>query len=205
MTHAKVVTLVVSISLVALLAGCSGDSGSRRTTISQTSETTNVEGRDAVMRPTRALTDANILAILEAANKGEIMEAKLAQQRAMNPEVRLYASRMTQEHQALLDQGSNLASRLNITPALPAGDRELTTEHQVDIESLKSKSGEAFDRAYLDHKIQVHEQVLRRLEDAAMEAQHPEVRTLLAQVQPGIQAHLKAARDLQRGLLNGQR
>jgi putative membrane protein len=123
----------------------------------------------------------------------------------MNPEVRLYASRMTQEHQALLDQSSNLASRLNITPALPPGDRELTSEHQVDVESLKSKSGEAFDRAYLEHKIQVHEQVLRRLEDAAMEAQHPEVRTLLAQVQPGIQAHLKAARDLQRDLLNGQR
>ncbi len=204
MTHVKIVTFVVTAGLVALLVGCSSDSGSSRTTITQTAQTTtSVDRREGAVRPT--LTDANILAILEAANRDEIMEGKLAQQRAMNPEVRLYASRMTQEHQTLLEQSSNLASRLNITPTLPPGDRELTSEHQVDIESLKSKSGEAFDRAYLDHKIRMHEQVLRKLEDAAMEAQHPEVRTLLAQVQPGIHAHLKAARDLQRDLLNGQR
>ena len=186
-----------------MLVGCSSDSGSSRTTITQMAPTTtSVERRERAVRPT--LTDANILAILEAANRDEIMEGKLAQQRAMNPEVRLYASRITQEHQTLLEQSSNLASRLNITPTLPPGDRELTSEYQVDIESLKSKSGEAFDRAYLEHKIQMHEQVLRRVEVLPWKRSIPNA-DLVAQVQPGIRAHLKAARDLQRDLLNGQR
>ena len=146
----------------------------------------------------RRLTDANILAILEAANVHTIQESQLAQQRAANPDVRLLASRLTQERQALQEQNSNAASRLNITPALPAGERDMTVSNQQHLESLKDKSGDAFDEAYLEHRIEMDEKVLNQLDEASSDVQSTDVRTLVAQAKAGIQANLKTARELQR-------
>jgi putative membrane protein len=146
----------------------------------------------------RRLTDANILAILEASSFHTIQESKLAQQRAANPDVRLLASRLTQDHQALQQETSNVASRLNVTPALPAGERDMAMTNQSSMESLREKSGDAFDEAFLTHRIQMHEKMLNRLDEASTDVQSSDVRTLLAQARAGIQAHLKTARELQR-------
>jgi putative membrane protein len=181
------------------LFGCSTtETRSSRTTITHNPPATSTSTmRESDMRP--MLSDANILAIIEAANTGEVQEGQLAQQRASNPQVRLFASKVTQDHRVLLEQGSNLASRMNITPSLPRDSRNMTAEHQAAVDSLKAKSGEAFDRAYLEHQIQTHETVLRKLDEVAMDARS-DLRSFLAQVRPGFQAHLKEARDLQRNL-----
>jgi putative membrane protein len=193
---------VLSVMGLAAVFGCSStETRSSRTTITHnppTTAATTSTMKESDMRP--MLSDANILAIIEEANTGEVQEGQLAQQRASNPQVRLFASKVTQDHRALLEQSSNLASRMNITPSLPRDSRTMTVEHQAVVDSLKAKSGEAFDRAYLEHQIQTHETVLRRLDEVAMDAQRSDLRSFLAQVRPGFQAHLKEARDLQRNL-----
>ncbi|MGH7230810.1 MAG: DUF4142 domain-containing protein [Nitrospiraceae bacterium] len=216
MRHYKMAAFAAMAGLVALGSGCADDSSSRRTTVTHSPPTVTSDGRivndsrtamrdpgirDPGMR--RTLTDANILAILEATSFHTIEESKLAQQRATNPDVRLLASRLTQDHQALQEQSSNVASRLNVTPALPAGERALSIKNQDSMDALKQKSGDAFDEAYLEHRIQMHEKVLDRLDEASMNVQSADVRTLLAQARAGIQANLKTARELQRDVTGG--
>jgi predicted outer membrane protein len=142
------ITVLSVMGLAAVLFGCStSETRSSRTTITHNppetapGTSTSQTMRESDMRP--MLSDANILAIIEAANTGEVQEGQLAQQRASNPQVRLFASKVTQDHRVLLEQGSNLASRMNITPSLPRDSRNMTAEHQAAVDSLKAKSGEA--------------------------------------------------------------
>jgi putative membrane protein len=218
MTSNKAIALCMATGLAAITVGCAEESTPRRPTSTAVSDP-NVQGRMApdrgvdsrvleerrMMEERRArqiLTDANVLAIIEAANRNTIQESKLAQQRASNPDVRLYANRLQQDHELMLQQGNNVASRMNQKPILPPGERDLTIGAESDLEALKHKFGEDFDQAFLAQRIRMSEKVLSKLNDSGYEAENPDVRTFVSQAKPGIQAHLKSARDLQRTMAN---
>lgn len=199
--------IATAAGLALVMAACADDSSSRRSTTVMPDGRTVMDhrgGADSRMteeRMARRITDANMLAILESANRNTIQESKLAQQRASHPDVRLFANRLQTDHEMMLQQGSNVASRMNMAPTLPPGEKDLTTsQEESEMEALKGKSGEDFDRAFLDHRIQMHEKILGKLNDGGYEAQNADVRTFVAQAKPGIQSHLKTARDLRRNL-----
>jgi putative membrane protein len=101
----------------------------------------------------------------------------------------------------MLEDGSNLASRMNITPSMPAFGTNMASEHDAMVQVLKAKSGDAFDRAYLEHEVQLHEDVMKRLDEVSIDARHPELKTYLTQARAAIQAHMKRAYDLQRSIM----
>ena len=205
----QTLTALAIIGLGTLLFACSVSQSSRTVTPAPPATQSSTEMRsdgtmmrsDGTVRP--VLTDANILAILDSANSSAVEDGKLAQQRATNPEVRLYAGRVAQEHQDMLERGSNLASRMNITPSMPPRGPNLATEHQATMQTLKAKSGDAFDRAYLEQEVQTHEDVLKKLDEAFMDARSPELKSYLTQARADVQTHLKKAYDLRRGLMAG--
>ena len=67
-----------------------------------------------------SLTDANIVALLDEANKADSSSGAFAVNRVTNPEVKAYAKLMMGEHHALRAQGQQLAKKLGVTPEAPA-------------------------------------------------------------------------------------
>ena len=66
---------------------------------------------------------------------------------------------------------------------------------------LKKLKGAAFDRAYVDHEVAYHEQVLGAIDKVLIpSAQNAELKGLIEKVRPAIAAHLDHANMLQESL-----
>ena len=141
-------------------------------------------------------TDAQIFGMLSAANTGEIAVGRVAQTRATNAQVRTFARRMVTEHTAMEKQGNDLAKRLNVTPAMPP-DSALITDVNDDIEDLQKKErGADWDEEYMEKQVDAHQKTLDLIDRAANSTQNAELRQLLQQARPKVQAHLEEARRL---------
>ena len=66
------------------------------------------------------------------------------------------------------------------------------------ISKQHGQSGAAFDRAYIDHEVAYHQQVLDAINNTLIpNAQNAELKALLQQTAPAIEAHLQHAKELQ--------
>ena len=183
--------LLVLFAAVIIAVGCSRTSDYKGTTYQTRSETMTTA------QPARVpLTDAQIIGVLDFANQQEIQEGQVAQQRAASAAVRDFATRMQRDHAALAQQGSNLASRLNVMPAPPMAAQSTMTAHRAEADALNTKSGYDFDRAYVQHNIMEHQRLLSQLDEISRDARNPELQTMVAQARPALQAHLQAAMQI---------
>lgn len=147
------------------------------------------------------LSDANIMSLLAIANQSDVEGGQLAEMKASSREVRSYGTRMISDHGSMLRRGSQLSKQLMINPVEPAVGQQMLSEHQKSMEALKKKSGEEFDRAYIEHEIEMHQKVIRLVEQAAQAADHPQLRTLLEQSRPALKDHLEQAQTVKRSLV----
>ena len=146
------------------------------------------------------LTDANIVALLDEANKADSSSGAFAITRATNPEVKAYAKLMMGEHHALRAQGQQLAKKLGVTPQAPANN-PLPAAVQAEMTALKAaQKGEQFDRTYIEQEITIHKAVLDLANQAHGAAQNAELKTLIEQARPVIEKHLARAQALQKKL-----
>ena len=142
------------------------------------------------------LGPADIMAILGAANAGEIATSRVAWKKASSAEVRAFARRMIDAHQAMQTDADRLAERLEVVPGdpTPAVDR-MRAAHETRRSLDSAAAGPAFDRRYLDAELQAHQQTLAELQ--AMERTgHAALRTLVRGAIPRIQAHLRETQRL---------
>lgn len=144
-----------------------------------------------------AANDAAILGLLDVANAGDLQAGRLAEQKAVDPDVKAFGSRMIIEHKAMQAQSHRVAERLDITPGHSPEAELLARQHVDAMARVKSQSGQAFEQAFLLNEILEHERVINALDQAAREARNPELRRLLMeQALPTLQLHLLTARDL---------
>lgn len=168
------------------------------------------EAEDAAVQDTAALTpppaqsgpgDAEIAHIVVTANTIDINAGNLAKEKAQNTEVRGYADKMVTEHTGSNQQASDLAQRLNVTPADNATSQSLTSAATTTLETLRTRSGAEFDRAYIDNEVAFHQQVLDAIDQTLIpSAQNAELKTLLQQTRPVIAGHLDMAKRIQASL-----
>ena len=147
-----------------------------------------------------ALTDANIVALLDEANQADSASGAYALGKATNAEVKAFAKLMMGEHHALRLQGQQLAKKLNVTPQLPVND-PLKPAAQAEMAALKAApKGAQFDRTYIDQEVAIHKAVLDLAEQAHGAAQNQELKALIEKARPVIEKHLDQAEDLQKKL-----
>ena len=148
-----------------------------------------------------ALSDPEIAHVAVTANAIDSSLAHLALERAESDEVRDFAQRMINDHGAVNRQAVELAGRLGVTPAANGVSEELQRGASAASAELGALSGAAFDRAYMDREVAYHQAVLDALDGMLIPgAANAELRGLLEQVRPAIEAHLALARELQRKL-----
>jgi putative membrane protein len=147
-----------------------------------------------------ALTDANIVALLDEANVADSASGAYALRKATNPEVKAFAKSMMGDHHALRAQGQQLAQRLNVTPEPPAND-PLKPAAEAEMTALKAApKGAQFDRTYIEQEVGIHKAVLDLAEKAHDAAQNEELKKLIEQAKPVIEKHLDRAEEIQKKL-----
>jgi len=91
--------------------------------------------------------------------------------------------------------------RLHVTPEPNPTSESLQKGGDENLAKLKTLSGAAFDKAYIDHEVAYHEAVLSALDKTLIpSAQNAELKALLVKVRPAFVAHLDMAKQIQSGL-----
>ncbi|HEX6134694.1 MAG TPA: DUF4142 domain-containing protein [Longimicrobiales bacterium] len=184
----------VVLVLAAALVGCSGPD-----TRTETEAAAEEAAAPAASAPDAAgsLDDADIAAIVVAANSIDVRTGELARERASDERVRQFAETMITDHTAVNQSAQELVTRLGVTPTENEVSRSLQQSAEETRASLLSQTGAAFDRAYVAHEVSYHEAVLQALDDTLIpSAANEELRQTLVGVRPAFQAHLDHARSL---------
>ncbi len=154
------------------------------------------------------LNDAQLSAVVQTINEGEIQEAELAVSKGVSPDVKRFAKDMMNAHRDMQNRTRALLARLQITPADNAVSNQLKSDTQNELSTLQTMRGKDFDRDYIDAQVRNHNQALELLDRVAPIVKNSELKAALTNERPKIEAHLRGAervqQSLQKGATNGQ-
>jgi putative membrane protein len=151
-----------------------------------------------------ALSDAQIAAIVVAANQVDIDAGQLAIKKAKSPEVKKFAERMVTDHSAVNKSAVDLVTKLKVTPEESDASKGLTSGGVDARGKLDKLEGDAFDRAYVDNEVAYHEAVIGVLKSQLIPAaSNAELKSALVGAQPAFEAHLEHAKKIQQALASG--
>ena len=159
---------------------------------------TNSAG-ESPMEPT-SLTDAQIAAVLQAVNSGEIKQAQLAQHKAESSEVRRFAQTMLTAHREMQSSEAILFSRLHITPRDSAVSARVQTDAKNELSNLEDVTGSDFDRDYIDAQVLAQDNALELVDKMIPNVSSSELRSDLQHSRAKIQQHLSAAERIRQTL-----
>lgn len=148
-----------------------------------------------------APTDPQIAHIAVTANDIDIDHGKMAEGKTKNAEVKKFAQTMIKDHTGVNEKASALVKKLNVTPEDNPTSQQLKSDADNAKNEINSKDGAAFDKAYIDHEVAYHQAVLNALDQTLIpNAKNAELKALLEQVRPAVEAHLKMAQGIQQKL-----
>ena len=143
-------------------------------------------------------TDPQIAAIVVTANQVDIDAGKLAKGKTKDKEVKAFAQQMITDHSAVNKQAGDLVKKLGGKPeSNPTSESRKKGGHD-NMAALKKRKGKEFDKAYVDHEVTYHQQVLDAIDKTLIpSAKNAELKDLITKVRPAIAAHLDHAKHLQ--------
>jgi putative membrane protein len=151
--------------------------------------------------PATALTDPQIAAIVIAADDVDIQGGQQALTMATDQKVKDFAQRMVTDHSAVNQQVHDLLTKLGATPAPNPTSESMMHQGQTAATRLGALSGAAYDKAYIDNEVTMHQQVIHTAQTQLAPAAHnPELKDLLQKTMPVLQAHLDMAKQIQSSL-----
>jgi predicted outer membrane protein len=161
---------------------------------------TSAASQSAATPATTALTDANIVALLDEANMADSALGASALPKATSASVKSFARLMMGEHHALRVMGQDLAKKQSITPQLPTDDpfTKAVQDEQAALDA--APKGHAFDSTYIDHEIGIHQAVMGWAGTAEAQAQNQALKDLIKAAGPILQKHLDRAQAAQKEL-----
>jgi putative membrane protein len=90
----------------------------------------------------------------------DIDAGKLAESKSTNADVKAFGQRMVTDHSGVNKSATELVTKLKVTPQDNPTSQALKKGGEENLAKLKGLSGAAFDKAYVDHEVAYHEQVL---------------------------------------------
>jgi len=145
--------------------------------------------------------DAQIAAIVVTANQVDIDAGKLAESTSSNPQVKAFGKQMVADHSGVNKEAIKLVTKLGVKPEDNPTAKSIKTGGAENVNHLKQLKGAAFDKAYIDHEVAYHQQVLDALDKTLIpSAKNVEFKALLVKVRPAFVAHLEHAQQIQASL-----
>src|ERR1700681_2902736 len=146
----------------------------------------------------QTINDAQIASIVVTANQVDIDAGKLAQSTSANAEVKKFAERMITDHTGVNKSAVDLVTKLKVTPQDNPTSQSLKSGGESNVANLKTLKGAAFDKAYIDHEVVYHVQVLDAIDKTLIpNAKNEELKALLIKVRTAVGAHLDHAKMIQ--------
>src|SRR4051812_29625706 len=144
-----------------------------------------------VAPPAIRVSEANIVAIVLAANNTDLSYARLAPARARSSAVKTFAQRMTTDHSILNDRVRDIAQRNGINAEDNAISLDFRDHSAQRRDILRDLEGAKFDSTYAANEIQYHTELLDAIDKVLIpNARTPELREFIMQLKPAVSAHL---------------
>ncbi|MEO8542039.1 MAG: DUF4142 domain-containing protein [Burkholderiaceae bacterium] len=143
-------------------------------------------------------SDAQIASIVVTANQVDIDAGKLAESKAHDKDVKAFGKQMVVDHSGVNKQAVALVTKLKVKPEDNPTSQALKKAGAENLKALKALKGPAFDKAYVDHEVAYHEQVIDAIDKTLIpNAQNAELKALLVAVRPAFVGHLEHAKMIQ--------
>ncbi|MEK7401712.1 MAG: DUF4142 domain-containing protein [Gemmatimonadota bacterium] len=164
---------------------------------------TKAAPRTVSARAARAgLSDANIAAMVLAANNTDISYARLVPSRAERPDVKEFGQRMLTDHTGVNGLVNDLLTKLNVTPEENAASLDFRDESANKRDAMRELSGYAFDSTYIENEVAYHIKFLASIDSVLIPAaRNAELKNLLTAVRPAVAAHLAHAEQVRANVL----
>lgn len=159
---------------------------------------TNENKRDGDTALATTAVDADDSQWMVKAASGGMMEVEigqLAQTKGQSQRVKDFAAMMVRDHGAANDELKALAARKNVTLPSTMGE-----EHQKHMDDLSAKSGNDFDKAYMNMMVDDHKDDVDAFEKAANDARDTDIKAFAAKTLPTLRSHLEQARSINDGM-----
>jgi len=129
---------------------------------------------------------------VDAADAGmlEVELGKLAQTKAVSPEIKNLAQTMVTDHGKANEELKNLAAQKNIS--IPAA---LSDKSQRKYDDLNGKSGREFDKAYAGAMVDDHEDVVDWFKKESEKGNDPDLKAWAAEKIPTLEHHLQMSKQ----------
>src|SRR5205809_6666128 len=145
-----------------------------------------------------APSDAQIAHIVVTANQVDIDAGKLAESKGKSKDVKAFGKQMVTDHSGVNKQAVALVKKLKVTPEDNPTSQSLKSGGEENVKKLKGLKGAEFDKAYTDHEVAYHEQVLGAIDKTLVpNAKNEELKALIVKVRPAFVAHLEHAKMIQ--------
>lgn len=125
--------------------------------------------------------------------QGALLEVKLGELTKTNASaqaVKDFGTMMIADHSVGYDQLKALALQKNIT--IPAG---LSKKGQHKYEKLAKKTGNEFDKEYMDYMVEDHNDDIDEFSEAAEETKDADIKAWIAKALPTLKHHLEMAKS----------
>lgn len=147
------------------------------------------------------LSDPEVASVAVVANQIDISYAEIAKKKTKDAEVLKFAETMINDHTAVIGQATALVKKLGVTPKDNAVSKKLLSDADKTKKTLRSKYGQAFNKAYVDNEVTYHKAVIAAVEGLLIpETDNQELKDLLQNIVPALKAHLGHAEMLQKSL-----
>jgi putative membrane protein len=132
--------------------------------------------------------------IMEAAAGGmaEVELGRLASQKASRSEVKEFGQMMVDDHTKANNELMKIAEEKGLAAPHALKPQDKTTEDQ-----LSKLSGQAFDRAYIQHMVKDHKKDVALFRKQSSGASDPDVKQFASSTLPTLEKHLKRAQELE--------
>lgn len=121
----------------------------------------------------------------------QIQTSHLALQKASDPDVKIFALRMIEDHDKIDRDIVDLAKTSGLR--LP---REISAEQQIKYDDMSKLSGRGFDKRYMQYNVDDHEEYVKDFGAQADRGSDAGVRALAARNLPVLKEHLQLAKGV---------
>ncbi|HWA70795.1 MAG TPA: DUF4142 domain-containing protein [Polyangiaceae bacterium] len=151
------------------------------------------------LRERAPLSDEQIVAVSNAADRGALDQAKVARDKARDANVKKLAERLSAEHGELDRARTELVSKLGIKASPSALSDELGTDAVSSLATLKKAGPADFDAVYVDAQLRSHQRLVELLDTQLIgSAKNVDLKHFLQNARNRTQAQLELLTELSR-------
>jgi putative membrane protein len=136
-------------------------------------------------------TPPAILSQMNVANTMEIQLSRMASKQATTPAVKRIATQLVTDHSKNRQEVTALAKTLNVSLTPATGGNVSASDSAAMPAELQGASGAEFDRAFVQHQIQLHQNNIQKIQGQLLPAvQEPQLKAYLQKTLKAMQGHL---------------